>query len=539
MGLNSSSGGKPPATAHPKDSGCSGEHPGHEGALGELETPSPDAPGADLPDVANTRVQKQRLQPPDKSRYPGAASDGATVRSTGDGGSAEPAEVTGGQFRAGLRLLLESLVSLVWNIRGTFRGQWMLCVGQIVLSPRIRKVKLVSSIALLLMSMGAFLCLFMILGETHLKPVANWVQRFFNTPLGETSILLSSLLSGYFTNRLLNSLFDSIRDLRKNTKELILLKTKWLVVWSRWCENRRIQCRASIGDIGHALRVLCNIDEPLPRQPKESQDTEKELEYTPNQNGGLEQNVREFNDIVRQVRCVIIVIFVLFLSVLIYQSRGNGVPIKPEMPSPSTDPVADNPPLAKPIAPVEPSVYAEPIAALPVLFHTALVEEIGGSKCDVSIDSSGVELVEHSKNQLKSFVSLVKSVLDSDPDLMLLVVGYASDTNVSCGLTGEYYNELNVKIANLRAQAVGDFLNEELNDIDRQRIQCRRWQKLRVLLDCRPYKSLVRGKPVRKDDNFAPLERMNQSVMLYVIDAKDTNEKCIGGKDSATPCSEL
>ena len=186
----------------------------------------------------------------------------------------------------------------------------------------------------------------------------------------------------------------------------------------------------------------------------------------------------------------------------------------------------------------EPQKVSEPMIGLPVLFGTARVE----SPPDVifSTESWGIRLEHDSETQLKEWLNLWAP---PTADLEFLVVGYASHTPII--VEGHDRFELNVQVANLRAKTVWSFLNKQLREsgkeeLARRMTQCIKWSDYRTLQGCRPYNKPVTALEDREYD-IALLERMNQSVMVYVMNGKEWNSNCIGGEPSPTPvrCSDL
>lgn len=525
MGLNGSSSGKPPAAARTEGSGHSGKRPDHEGAPDHVETPPPDAPAVEVPDISSTQVPKQDPRPPDRGGVPRVDTDAPTARSAGDGVSTE---------------LLGSLASLVWGVLAWHTDKCAFEAGKIVLGPLNRVIVLIVVLVCIpLLSFHA-------LGSISEFVVGSIFDNHESLIKWKTIIILLSLLLVYIANKLIDSFIDGIKGMMKNIGESYSIAKRREKVWSRWFKIRKAQCKKSRSDVFRSMRMA--------RQVKESEDIDEES----NSKGKMTRmargtvcrmardNVREFGKNLLWIAIMLSLASILFLCVSSYHGledddeSDNQNTLKETIQvlretNENQRELKEAVQMLKETMQVEPRVSAEPIAALPVLFHTAQVDKSG---CDVSIESSGVKLEEHSKHQLNSFAGIVNSVLDANTELFLLVVGYASGTRISCGDTGDYYNELNVNIANLRAQAVGEFLNEVLSEVDPGRILCKEWEQLSVLLKCRPYRSLVKDVPARKDDNFVSLRRMNQSVMLYLIDGKDTNYICFGGKNSAKPCGE-
>ena len=140
-----------------------------------------------------------------------------------------------------------------------------------------------------------------------------------------------------------------------------------------------------------------------------------------------------------------------------------------------------------------------------------------------SEDSPGIRLEPSHKEQLKKFMELLSPLLNSELDpIKLLIVGYASDTPFY--MEGGIDYDENIPVANFRAKVVGDFLSKNLG------YNCSRmeWKRYEVLKECRPYQD-----PVGLPSNLR-LERMNQSVMLYVMKENETGNKCIGRAGSVT-----
>ena len=202
----------------------------------------------------------------------------------------------------------------------------------------------------------------------------------------------------------------------------------------------------------------------------------------------------------------LIVFPAIFLLVYAYHNIPDGA-----QPSPQGTGVADG---AQP----NPQGSAEPIIGLPLLFGRA-------QGMPPSEDSRGIRLEPSHEEQLKVFMDLLKPLLNSESGpVNLLVIGYASNTPFYINGSRDY--NPNVPVANFRAKVVGDFLSKNLG------FNCSRmkWKRYELLQECRPYKS-----PVGLPSNLR-LERMNQSVMLYVMKKNGTVNNCIGRADSVKPC---
>lgn len=199
--------------------------------------------------------------------------------------------------------------------------------------------------------------------------------------------------------------------------------------------------------------------------------------------------------------------------------------------------------LSKEATPPSTSDPREPILGLKVLFGTAQFDDRSFENPKFSKGSSGIKLDPGSKSQLREFLKLLNTRSDLGPCMKLVVVGYASDTRVT--VLGQESDDLNVSVANLRAEVVTDFLKTMQislkQDPDNPSLSnltiCRRvWEDYTSLRNGRPYQA-----PANPTEHPAdvPLERMNQSVMLCVINEKETNHNCNGGEASRELCFDL
>ena len=165
----------------------------------------------------------------------------------------------------------------------------------------------------------------------------------------------------------------------------------------------------------------------------------------------------------------------------------------------------------------------EPIIGYPVLF--------GKAQGMPSQDSSGIKLEHGHRVQLEKFMELLKSLSNSRPDpIEFLIIGYASHTPFYSAENKDY--DQNLLVANLRAKAVGSFLGKELKDLGHgcSRLEWKQHGKLEMH---RPYKN-----PANLPDDLA-FERLNQSVMLYVMTKDETGHVFTLEAKSGDPSDHL
>ena len=190
------------------------------------------------------------------------------------------------------------------------------------------------------------------------------------------------------------------------------------------------------------------------------------------------------------LRLFIILVLLTLLALLVYQFQHPQEPQKSQ------------------------NIVVEKIVGFPLVFRTA--------QGRIDEQSVGIKLQKNHKMQLREFMSLLKEISGprSKSPIRLHVVGYASNTPFGQG-SNETFGP-NVSVANLRAQVVADFLRnqasrEELN----LSISSKEWKEYQDLQRCRPYQS-PQGSP---DDST--LERMNQSIMVYVGRNDNKIDECI------------
>ena len=344
VGLKSSSSDKPPrAVAHTDGPGSSGNDPSHELAPDHVDTPPPDAPAVEVPDISSTHVPKQKPRPSDRAEVPRVDPDAPTVRSAGDGVSTEWQRLVG-QLRLGLRLLLGSLASLVWAGLVLLRGKCAFYVGKMLL---YRWVRVIFPIIIIV-------CI-PLLWFRELGGISEFiVGLIFNKQESlvewKTIIILLSILLVYAANKLIDSFLDGVKGIIKNICEAHSIAKQWNKVWSRWFKIRKAQRKRSISDVFRSMRVatqgpsekrfglekvperlvtpsqsaairrneLRDDGERTPRQPKESEDTDKESKSGATIRLRVRDNVRKFGDILLWIAIMLSFASVLFLCVSSY-----------------------------------------------------------------------------------------------------------------------------------------------------------------------------------------------------------------------------
>lgn len=165
----------------------------------------------------------------------------------------------------------------------------------------------------------------------------------------------------------------------------------------------------------------------------------------------------------------------------------------------------------------------EPIIGFPVLF--------GKAQGIPSEGASGIKLEHGHEVQLEKFMELLKSLSNARPDpIEFLIIGYASNTPFY-ETDHEDYDQ-NLLVANLRAKAVGGFLGKELKKLGHgcSRLEWKQYGKLEMH---RPYKN-----PAELPHDLA-FERMNQSVMLYVMTKDETGQVFIQEADTGNSSDHL
>ena len=378
--------------------------------------------------------------------------------------------------------------------------------------------------------------------EEH-KNIQTWLSE---DALGRTSIVVLALIFGYFATRLISPLCETYK---------ILLKP-WLKVNDQGKSYSK-ELADKLPSPNRQLKRLTNHGNSVPAgwsphigRSADTQSSPSEPKWTPSrimmkvtqQDKERQWPLWELFGNMLKHSLIWFVAFALFFSVWVYQKLVVGrEPVNLSMQIENS--------LKKVLISEEVLnmittnvVSLEPIVTLPVLFGRAQFDnQSNGDSKRFSKDSSGIKLDRNSEMQLRRYLDLLNELSTIRSDLQLLVVGYASDTPIPIPGQGPY--DANVIVANLRAAVVANFLKKEQasrkDEADLMDLSiCRTvWKGYNGLRDCRPYQT-SNGQP--RDPAHVPLlERMNQSVMLYIMDEQRANSTCIGGQDSENLCSKL
>lgn len=147
----------------------------------------------------------------------------------------------------------------------------------------------------------------------------------------------------------------------------------------------------------------------------------------------------------------------------------------------------------------KPSDLSRITPQISILFNEAKLD----NNREISENSTGVKLKKHHKDQLDRFM---KRTSNSDKkEASIHIVGYASD--IQFNVAGKDSNDLNRRVANLRARGVAKHLRGSHNMI----ITCTKWEGYEKMQQARPYQYEY-SSPIGEI-----IERLNQSVIVYLI----------------------
>lgn len=346
--------------------------------------------------------------------------------------------------------------------------------------------------------------------ETQMYQQWLRIRDALSEPLGRTLIIIVSAAISWWATRLVENVSKIKKDASAIERQAKKDYNKWKKSVAAKNEERKTELCRAFQEFGNTLGISFKTpfrktdrqSQRLGRQPEERTKASKDIRIW-----SIVSTLRTGRrSISVRMRRAVNAFIAIFLLVYLFQDVGSTPPI--------------------------PTIHTESVIGFPVLFDRAHV----GESPDVTFseNSSGIKLENGHKEQLRALTELLNSIARPGLEINLMVIGYASHTPISVGGFKRY--NPNLEVANLRAEVVAKFLNKVHTEVRAQVLERnggvqlpnlnfhpKKWDEYETLKECRPYKSPVE---LPEDHDIPPLERMNQSVMLYVMNEKETNYGC-------------